>query len=66
MEDTQKVRLEYWTGEEWELVDMYPSEKFARITLGSDTFNYRIVENGKVTWQDTIFDKPQNNNHDTE
>jgi hypothetical protein len=55
------VILQYWTGEEWVNVDMWPNEKLAWAALGGDTFNYRVIDkDGKVLISDTVFDKTSN------
>ena len=48
------VRLEYFNGKEWVLVEGWHNAGAACATLGGDTFNYRVVdENGKVLKEDT-------------
>jgi hypothetical protein len=43
------IRLEYFNGTEWILVDEWVNEKLAWVSLGGDDFNYRTVdENGVI------------------
>ena len=43
------VRLEYFNGKEWILIQEWPNAEIAWCTLGGDTFNYRVVdEKGNV------------------
>ena len=52
------VRLEYFNGKEWLLVEEWQNAEIAWVTLGGDTFNYRVVdEKGNVVKEDTIFEK---------
>ena len=37
------IRLEYFNGNEWILVDTWEIESFAWASLGSDNYNYRTV-----------------------
>lgn len=60
------VRLEYFNGKKWELVSEWPNALIAWVSLGTDTFNYRVVdENGNVLKEDTVFDKTKLPNHES-
>lgn len=50
------VTLEYYNGKEWTFVHKYPNEIIAWMTLGSDNYNYRVVnEAGEVLKINTKF-----------
>lgn len=51
-------KLEYFNGKEWTHVSEWANGNMAWISLGGDTYNYRLLDpNGKVIKSDTIFDK---------
>lgn len=50
------VRLEYFNGKEWVLVQEWQSAEAAWASLGDDTFNYRLVDgNGIILKQGRTF-----------
>jgi expansin (peptidoglycan-binding protein) len=52
------VRLEYFNGTEWILIDVYHNEHIAWVTLGGDDYNYRTVSmRGQVLTDKSKFNK---------
>lgn len=50
------ITLEYFDGKKWSKVGEYVNENIAWVTLGTDNFNYRTVdENGKVLTDMSLF-----------
>lgn len=53
------IQLQYFNGKEWENVgEPWYHEELAWASLGSDTFNYRTIdEKGNIIHIDQIFEK---------